>query len=246
MLYQPSIFLLFAATAAFAIQIYMDFSGYTDIARGSARLLGFDLVRNFNSPYRAISPSDFWRRWHISFSSWIRDYLYIPLGGSRVQGQFHFFSVLFVTMGLAGLWHGADWHFIWWGLFHGGMVFVYHRLGMGGHWKPTGRLKTVAAWAVMFTLTLIAWMLFRTSSMAWLWRVFFDGARLDILSAGGMVGLYILAMTAIYCIPLMALALLDRYAQKIPLVQPLFYGLAIVVIVVFARSGQQDFIYFQF
>ena len=246
MLYQPSVFLLFAATVAFAIQIYMDFSGYTDIARGSARLLGFDLIENFNSPYRAISPSDFWRRWHISFSSWIRDYVYIPLGGSKVKGSFHFFSVLFVTMGLAGLWHGADWHFIWWGLYHGVLVFIYHKLGKGGHWKPVGRLKTVTAWAVMFSLTLFGWLLFRTSSMEWLYRVFFEGIRLDLFNPRGMVALYILAMVFIYCIPLMALALLDRYFQKIPLAQSVFYGMAFVVIVIFARDSQQDFIYFQF
>jgi len=246
MLYQPSLFLLFAATVAFAIQIYMDFSGYTDIARGSARLLGFDLMENFKSPYLAISPSDFWRRWHISFSSWIRDYLYIPLGGSRVKGSFHFFSIVFVTMGLAGLWHGAAWHFIWWGLFHGVLVFIYHKLGKGGHWKPVGRLKTIAAWAVMFSLTLFGWLLFRTPSMGWLYRALFDGARLDLFAPGGVVGLYILVMTTIYCIPLAVLALLDRYAQKIPLAHSVFCALAIVIIVVFSRSGGQDFIYFQF
>jgi D-alanyl-lipoteichoic acid acyltransferase DltB (MBOAT superfamily) len=246
MLYQPSVFLLFAATVAFAIQIYMDFSGYTDIARGSARLIGFDLVENFKSPYRAISPSDFWRRWHISFSSWIRDYLYIPLGGSRVQGSFHFFSILFITMGLAGLWHGADWHFIWWGLYHGALVFIYHKLGKGGHWQPVGRWKTFAAWAVMFTLTLFGWMLFRTSSMAWLYRVFFEGVRFELFHPRGMVALYILAMVLVYCVPLMALGLLDRYFHKIPLAQSVFYGLAFVIIVIFARDNQQDFIYFQF
>ena len=246
MLNHPPILLFLAGTLAFAIQIYMDFSGYTDIARGSARLLGFDLVKNFNSPYRAISPSDFWRRWHISFSSWIRDYLYIPLGGSKVKGSFQFFGVLCVTMGLAGLWHGADWHFIWWGLYHGVLVFIYHKLGKGGHWKPIGRWKTIGAWAVMFSLTLFGWMLFRTSSMGWLYRIFFESIRFELFHPRGMVALYIFAMVFIYCIPLMALALLDRYFQKIPLVLPIFYALALVITVIFARDGQQDFIYFQF
>ncbi len=246
MLYQPSLFLLFAATAAFAVQIYMDFSGYTDIARGSARLLGFDLSENFKSPYLAISPSDFWRRWHISFSSWIRDYLYIPLGGSRTQGTYHFFSIMFVTMGLAGLWHGADWHFIWWGLYHGTLVFIYHRLGKGGHWQPVGKRKTFFAWAVMLTLTLTGWMLFRASSMEWLYRAFFEGPRFDLLHPRGVVGVYILMMTAIYCIPLVVLFLLDRYGHKIPLAHSIFCALAILMIIIFSRDNQQDFIYFQF
>jgi len=98
----------------------------------------------------------------------------------------------------------------------------------------------------MFTLTLFGWMLFRTSSMAWLYRVFFEDARLDLFGPKGMVALYILTMLLIYCISLLALALLDRYAQKIPIAQPLFCALAIVAIVVFCRGSQQDFIYFQF
>jgi alginate O-acetyltransferase complex protein AlgI len=149
-------------------------------------------------------------------------------------------------MGLAGLWHGAAWHFIWWGLFHGVILFIYHRSGRGGPWKPVGRWNSSVAWIVMFTLTLIGWMLFRTPSMDWLYRAFFDGARVDLFAPEGEVGLYILVMTAIYCIPLAALAFLDRYAQKIPLSHSVFCALAIVMIVLFSRSSGQDFIYFQF
>lgn len=111
---------------AFALQIYGDFSGYTDIARGTARLLGFDLMLNFNLPYFAISPSDFWQRWHISLSSWLRDYLYIPLGGNRGT-QMRVQRNLMVTMLLGGLWHGASWTFVLWGAFHG-LILIGYRL----------------------------------------------------------------------------------------------------------------------
>ena len=109
---------------AFALQIYGDFSGYTDMARGVARLLGFDLMLNFRLPYFAISPSDFWKRWHISLSSWLRDYLYIPLGGNR-GGNKSMYRNLMLTMILGGLWHGAAFNFILWGIYHGGIQVIY-------------------------------------------------------------------------------------------------------------------------
>lgn len=115
---------LLVAIYAFAFQIYCDFSGYSDIARGTARLLGFDIMVNFNLPYFAQSPSDFWHRWHISLSTWLRDYLYIPLGGNR-HGVSKTYRNLMITMLLGGLWHGAAWTFVLWGAFHGLVLVVY-------------------------------------------------------------------------------------------------------------------------
>jgi alginate O-acetyltransferase complex protein AlgI len=108
------------ATYAFALQIYGDFSGYTDIARGVSRLMGFHLVDNFRQPYFAANPSDFWRRWHISLSSWLRDYLYIPLGGNRF-GSLRTYCAIAITMLLGGLWHGASWTFVIWGAYQGAL-----------------------------------------------------------------------------------------------------------------------------
>lgn len=137
----PGAGLLFAY--AFAGQIYCDFSAYTDIARGSAKLIGVELVRNFHTPYFASSPSDFWRRWHISLSTWLRDYLYIPLGGNRF-GKWIEYRNLMVTMVLGGLWHGAGVLFIFWGIWHGLLLVLYRvvpidaflvrRLGLLGKW----------------------------------------------------------------------------------------------------------------
>ncbi len=115
------------ATVLFTIQIYCDFSGYSDIARGTAKLLGIELMTNFNLPYFSQSPSEFWRRWHISLSTWLRDYLYIPLGGNR-KGEFRTYGNLMTTMVLGGLWHGAGWNFVLWGFYHGSLLCVYRAL----------------------------------------------------------------------------------------------------------------------
>ena len=119
-------FVIVLGTIAFGIQIYCDFSGYSDIAIGAALILGFKIRVNFNKPYFAISPSDFWRRWHISLSSWLRDYLYIPLGGNR-RSNIRTYVNLSTVMFLGGLWHGASWNFVIWGLMHG-MYLSLHKI----------------------------------------------------------------------------------------------------------------------
>lgn len=149
------------ATYAFAFQIYADFSGYTDMARGSAKLLGIDLTLNFNLPYFAKSPTDFWRRWHISLSEWLRDYLYIPLGGGRGTRAFVFRNLM-ITMALGGLWHGARWNFVAWGVFHGLLLVAYRLLGRG---EPATRWGKAAAIFIMFQWTCLGWMFFRLETI---------------------------------------------------------------------------------
>ena len=151
---------------AFAVQIYGDFSGYTDIARGSAQLLGFKLTDNFHLPYFAQSPSDFWRRWHITLSSWFRDYVYIPLGGNR-GGTFATLRNLGLTMVLAGLWHGANWTYILWGAYYGALLILY-RLVAPLHALESAKIgwRVPLSIAVMFTLTLVGWAIFRSGSLA--------------------------------------------------------------------------------
>ena len=155
---------------AYAVQIYCDFSGYTDIAIGVAKLLGFRFPQNFDRPYSARSVQDFWRRWHMTLSRWLRDYLYIPLGGSR-KGTGRTYVNLLITMLLGGLWHGAAWHFVVWGGLHGAYLAV-------GHWKQgkrdAGLLAEpsdtqLVAWGqrlLTFTLVCIGWALFRSDSVA--------------------------------------------------------------------------------
>jgi len=161
---------LIAGLLAFAFQIYCDFSGYSDMARGTARLLGFELSLNFNIPYIARTPSEFWQRWHISLSSWLRDYLYIPLGGNR-HGKWKSYRNLAITMLLGGLWHGANWTFILWGAYHGSALIIYRALGIDSRLARSSgsRALDVArdcfAVGVMSVIVLFSWLLFRARSM---------------------------------------------------------------------------------
>lgn len=148
------------ATVLFAFQIYCDFDAYTNIARGAARVCGFELMANFRQPYFALNIADFWRRWHISLSSWFRDYLYIPLGGSRVSKVRNWMNLM-ITFLVSGAWHGASWHFIVWGGIHGAYQIA-------GKWKSAllkKELPKVIQMAVTFVLVCFAWMVFRANSL---------------------------------------------------------------------------------
>jgi alginate O-acetyltransferase complex protein AlgI len=157
---------LWLAVLGYAVQIYCDFSGYTDMALGLAHTLGFKLPNNFNAPYVASSPADFWRRWHISLSRWLRDYLYIPLGGNR-KGPTRTMINLFLTMLLGGLWHGANWTFVVWGAYHG-MLLAVQRL-IPKSWdhpalRPLGMLLT-------FLLVCVGWVFFRAQTLGEAWTI---------------------------------------------------------------------------
>jgi D-alanyl-lipoteichoic acid acyltransferase DltB (MBOAT superfamily) len=158
------------AAIGFTFQIYLDFSGYTDIGRGSALLLGYKLPDNFNWPFLAASLNEFWRRWHISLSTWLRDYLFIPLGGSRVS-SWKIKRNLFITMALGGLWHGADWHYVIWGLFHGiGLVFTKDWIDFVDRTPWLKRLRPSALWhccgvAFTFTFLIFACVIFRAENV---------------------------------------------------------------------------------
>ncbi|MCA9672001.1 MAG: MBOAT family protein [Myxococcales bacterium] len=160
---------LWIATYAFAAQIYCDFSGYSDIAVGLGRLLGIEVVQNFRSPYSADGPSDFWRRWHISLSSWLRDYLYIPLGGNRGSRLFTWRNLM-LTMLLGGLWHGAAWNFVLWGAFHGVLLIVLRPVESFELAKDAPlALQTSLRFArriVFFHVTCIGWALFRAQTFS--------------------------------------------------------------------------------
>ncbi len=162
---------MWLAVYAFAFQIYFDFSGYTDIARGSALLLGFKVPPNFNLPYLASSIGDFWHRWHMSLSTWLRDYLYIPLGGSR-GSRLSTYRNLFLTMLLGGLWHGAAMHFLVWGAFHGVLLVLHRawrRLAGGMAWLKgalESRLFHLFSVALTFHAVCLGWVFFRAETFA--------------------------------------------------------------------------------
>ena len=155
------------ALLGFTLQIYFDFSGYSDMAVGLGRLFGIELPQNFNSPYKAKNPSDFWRRWHITLSRWLRDYLYITLGGNRCSPLRHNVNLM-ATMVLGGLWHGANWTYALWGLYHGLLLMFFHWLEI-----PWTRLPILLQRLVTFILVSIGWLFFRSPSVseARLWLI---------------------------------------------------------------------------
>ncbi len=165
-----------AACYAFAFQIYCDFSGYTDIARGLGKCMGVELPLNFNLPYCATNPVEFWRRWHISLSTWLRDYLYIPLGGNR-KGDLLTYRNIFITMLLGGLWHGASWTFVLWGCYHGFLLIAYRAIKPYLDALPRLRNQSISGiWNVckmffFFNLVCLGWLIFRVKSITQAWQM---------------------------------------------------------------------------
>ena len=230
---------------AFAAQIYCDFSGYTDMAIGTALLLGFQLPQNFNRPYAALSLQDFWRRWHMTLSRWLRDYLYIPLGGNR-KGERKTYRNVMITMLLGGFWHGASFTFLIWGGIHGTALSVER---WGRQRFPSFRMPVLVAWFVTFNVVCIAWVFFRAPNL---------GTAFDILGGIGLSGPSPLVTLPMVFLVVAAIAVQFlpqdgwRRAEAWLVARPVaFQGVAIGALIVAADAavGQQGvapFIYFQF
>ncbi|HEX3314330.1 MAG TPA: MBOAT family O-acyltransferase [Gemmataceae bacterium] len=242
------------AVVAYAVQIYCDFSGYTDMALGSAHLLGYKLALNFNLPYTATNVAEFWHRWHISLSTWLRDYLFIPLGGSRGTA-WHTARNLLITMTLGGLWHGAKWTFVLWGLVHG-LLLIGHRVFREAcvRWPAVdGALRSsvgtgLRVGATFLTVTL-CWVLFRATSLAAALAIY---GRLFHLGAGSP-----LPMALVAVLPLPIGLLLAGYAARRIDLSRLFrrlpapalgwaYGLWLTSTLLLVPGSEKLFVYFQF
>jgi len=241
------------AAAYFAIQIYCDFSGYTDIARGVSRILGFELRLNFNIPYIATSPQDFWHRWHISLSTWLRDYLYIPLGGSR-KGVARTYINLMITMVLGGLWHGAAWNYVLWGAYHGALLSLHRVIALrwpGKTAEGRGARLLSHTWKalVMTVFTLYGWLLFRAGSLEQV--VDMTGA----LSHGFPIRRFVIdgVRLMFYAWPLVLMQIAQAWSGDLFIVrrlpgwaQALFYVVCIYLIAILGAFESNAFIYFQF
>jgi D-alanyl-lipoteichoic acid acyltransferase DltB (MBOAT superfamily) len=231
---------------AYALQIYCDFSAYTDIAIGVANLLGYQFPQNFNQPYRALSVQEFWRRWHITLSTWLRDYLYIRLGGNRGSRLATYRNIL-ITMGLGGLWHGASWNFIVWGLMHGTALVIERAFGLTG--PPRSRIVAALMWLVTFHLVCVAWVFFRASSfetsLVYLGTLLSGTGWSTTMTPLVAVVLVLGALTQIIPAGWFA-ALQARYAAGSLALKVALPFAAIFLIAVAAPGGIPPFIYFQF
>jgi alginate O-acetyltransferase complex protein AlgI len=245
---------LWLAVLSYALQIYCDFSGYSDMAVGLAHAFGFKLARNFNLPYLAANVSEFWRRWHISLSTWLRDYLFIPLGGSRgTPGQT--LRNLIITMALGGLWHGASWTFVLWGLLHGGYLAVHRRFQGFCENRPRwqavlrGMPGTAARVGLTFLAVALAWVLFRAPTLGDAWTIYArmfwpsPGMAYPFPSEGAAM---ILALAAAgHAIGRWRRA--GRVARDLPApIQGFAYAALWACVLVLTPDGARPFIYFQF
>ncbi|MBX9570427.1 MAG: hypothetical protein K2X77_16135 [Candidatus Obscuribacterales bacterium] len=250
------------AAMAFTFQIYFDFSGYTDMGRGSALMLGYKLPDNFNFPYLATSMSDFWKRWHISLSTWLRDYLYVPLGGGRCSPLRKYYNLM-VTMLLGGLWHGAAWHFVAWGGLHGGLLIVNHKYSdfverrpwlQHAHAHPVGKVLSIT---LTFMMVLVSWVFFRaetvTHALSMLKSMFLEfEASSAVLSMSTIAPLCVaLSVYSIYALlnrmhdNSSFVFLRPRLSLTIPARAALYLGVAFAAVGL-APSAPSPFIYFQF
>ncbi|CAN5853612.1 MBOAT family protein [soil metagenome] len=237
------------AIYGYAVQIYADFSGYTDIAIGVALLMGFRFPDNFNSPYTAVSIQDFWRRWHMTLSRWLRDYLYIPLGGNR-KGRGATYRNLFLTMLLGGLWHGAAWTFVVWGAFHGGLLAWERWRGETtvARRSVESPLSRAVSRVATFHLVCLGWVLFRSDSLSQVGEIL--GRLLDwgaapavtpsvlLLVAGGIGVQYVPAATRA--------RLQAGFSRLGPVAMTAALGVFLLILDGFGPEGVAPFIYFQF
>ncbi len=235
-------------TLAFAWQILFDFAGYSTAAIGIAMLFGFSLPRNFHFPYAATGFSDFWRRWHISLSTWLRDYLYIPLGGNRGNAMYVVRNLM-ITMALGGLWHGASWNFVIWGVVHGGLLSLERA---GRQWLPAAAAASDRGWGVLvtFPIILLTWVLFRAVSFEHSLNVW--SSMLGQSSGSPVLSSAEIITTTLVTVAGLAIAFTFRnwYFEEIwnRLPRPLAVGLLTIMLFLILTSPGDDraFIYFQF
>ncbi len=249
---------VWVAVIAYAIQIYCDFSGYTDMAIGCAHLLGYRLAINFNMPYLSVNVSEFWRRWHISLSSWLRDYLFIPLGGSR-GGGWKTCRNLLIVMTLGGLWHGASWPFVAWGVLHG-LFLVAHR-GLRSLCEARPVLERVLQsvpglvlrWSLTLLCVLIAWVFFRAGAEAGSFGTAWEVLRRMFVPTGGLgtplhdSGLWYTVAFLVVCHVIGSLGWWPWIQKRLPApVLGTGYAAALTLALLLAPPAGKAFIYFQF
>lgn len=240
------------AVYAYALQIYCDFSGYSDMAIGLALLLGIKLPKNFDSPYQSISLTEFWRRWHISLSSWLRDYLYIPLGGNR-KGKFNTYKNLIITMLLGGLWHGASWKFVFWGGINGLWLAIEKLLNLPKNYEKNAVTKFIG-WIITFHIVNLCWIFFRANNFdnaILMINQIIHGFNFDLIKQFTVVYQSIfLVMLLGYALHYVTSDIEELYKAAITemkfIFQVIYVLIVLFVVLQFKSTDIQPFIYFQF
>lgn len=245
----PPHVMLLAGGLGFAVQVLADFSAYTDLARGLAHLFGFETSKNFDAPYLSLTPTEFWNRWHITLSTWLRDYIFFPLRRRLIRagapGWLSDALPPIVTMLVSGIWHGAGWTYVLWGGLFGILIVIYQWLGLGGAWKPSNRFHAFFAWLVMISILTILFLIFRAPSLEWLvaaWRTGAAFGTSDEITATVIN----LSVTLCFTLPLAVKHMLDRAFRPDSNLHVVYYVAATVVMFVYLNAAAPDFIYFRF
>jgi len=245
-----SILLAVIGALGFTLQIFADFSAYTGISRGVSFLLGFNTSENFKSPYLALTPTDFWNRWHITLSTWLRDYIFFPVRRWLLRKQKQLPTLIvqaappIITMLLCGLWHGAGWTYLLWGGMYGILITVYQAIGMGGNWRAKNIVITGISWLVMFGFIVFGWLIFAAPSLAWIIKLF-SSPILGSMEQQA-VALAGFSLTLVYSLILIVKVLIDRYTNDDSFLRTAYYATATAAIFIYINSSSPDFIYFQF
>ncbi len=246
----PTGLLILSAALGFTLQILADFSAYTDLARGVAFLFGFDTSENFNAPYLSLTPTDFWNRWHMTLSFWLRDYIFFPLRRALLRSKVKLPRWLvdaippLAAMLASGIWHGAGWTYVAWGGFFGILIVAYQTLGLGGAWRPSHWLTRILAWLIMFSFIVLSFVIFRAPSLAWAFQLFTNPFAGTLNQQA--VAVVCLSMVGFYALPLIIKHVLDRFFQKDSFVFSAYFAAATVMMFFYLNSSSPDFIYFQF
>ena len=240
------------ATYAFAFQIYCDFSGYTDIAIGASKILGVNMMKNFKTPYLSLSISEFWNRWHISLSTWFKDYLYIPLGGNRKSKPRVYLNIMIVFL-LSGFWHGAEWTFIIWGAIHG-FYTISENLFHSNNPKIQSTIRKRIRQFILFNMVCIAWIFFRANDLNSATQTLYSFMHPDVSEWMNFLNDYGMKSILILGIIWISFIFLDRIIEnkiheqkaKSSKSEYAFYTLITALILIFGFFGKTEFIYFQF
>jgi D-alanyl-lipoteichoic acid acyltransferase DltB (MBOAT superfamily) len=249
---------LLFATLFFAVQIYCDFAGYTNMTRGCAKILGYDLLENFNKPYFSKNVQEFWRRWHMSLTTWLRDYLYIPLGGNRVSTWRNYFNILIVFL-LSGLWHSGTWTFIIWGGIHAFYYWVYltfKRISGAREEKREGRAAGILKVMLTFSLVDLAWVFFRANSVSDAFYVIRNMFAFGLHDLGHLFntafsgyGLNLLLLVFLLLTGLISLrgSIIDRLTKRPTYIKwPLYYAFLFAMMILAVTANSSQFLYVRF
>lgn len=246
-----SVFSAWLGVYAFTFQIYFDFSGYSDIAIGCARLMGYEIPENFNRPYASKSVTEFWRKWHMSLSFWLRDYLYIPLGGSRVDKSYKVYRNLMLTMLIGGLWHGAAWHFVLWGGLQGLLLCLekYYGIAQNKNIESKFSIKNAILIFLVFHFAVFSWIIFRASNSELLGKLFtsmFSFGKTIVITYGELIAIGIILIGFFNQLVDEYTSFTKKYFELPIYLKTVFFSIVVFLILFFNSGEAKQFIYFQF